>query len=124
MYTAPGDYTSQILMYTFTPGQTRLDIPVTINDDSIFEGPEQFIGRLSTTSNAEIDIGMTTVTISDDDRKFIIALLNKKYRYWKVLQSAYYYMCHLNGVHSKLQLLSLVKEQIIWRQATARCATC
>ena len=58
-------------MYTFTPGDTRLEIPVTINDDSIFEGPEQFIGRLSTTSDADIDLGMTTVTINDNDRKFI-----------------------------------------------------
>ena len=51
------------------PGQTRQDIPVTIVDDSNPEGTEQFLGRLSTSADAIIDVPQTIVTINDDDRK-------------------------------------------------------
>ena len=51
-------------------GTNRLDIPVTIADDSISESAEQFLGRLSTASaNAVIDVPITRVTINDNDRK-------------------------------------------------------
>ena len=71
MHTAPGDYTSVPMEYTFMPGgDTRLDIPVTIINDTDFEGAEQFLGRLSTSANAIIDVPMTTVNIYDDDRKY------------------------------------------------------
>lgn len=70
MCIAPGDYTSATEQYTFMPGDTRLDIPVTIVDDSTSESAEQYLGRLSTTSaNAVIDVPYTTVTINDNDRK-------------------------------------------------------
>ena len=53
------------------PGDTRLDIPVTIMDDSNFEGQERFLGMLSTSNpNAVIDVPMTEVFINDNDRKF------------------------------------------------------
>ena len=55
------------------PGDTRLDIPVTIVDDSNFEDWERFLGRLSTSSpNAVIDVRMTEVFIDDNDRKFLL----------------------------------------------------
>ena len=52
-------------------GDTRLDIPVTIVDDSNFEDRERFLGRLSTSNpDAVIDVPMTEVLIDDNDRKF------------------------------------------------------
>jgi hypothetical protein len=52
-------------------GATRLDIPVTIVGDSTFEDQEKFMGILSTSNaNAVIDVPMTDVFITDDDRKF------------------------------------------------------
>ena len=72
MYIAPGDYASVTAQYTFVPGGTRLDIPVTIVEDSAFEGAEQFLGRLSTSADVIIDVPQTTVVIDDDDRKYIL----------------------------------------------------
>ena len=69
MYIAPGDYANAAAQYTFVPGGTRLDVPATIVDDSTFEGAEQFLGRLSTSTDAIIDVPQTTVTINDNDRK-------------------------------------------------------
>ena len=55
------------------PGDTRLDIPVTIVDDSDFEDQEQFLGRLSTSNpNAVIDVPTTQVFIDDNNRKFLL----------------------------------------------------
>ena len=51
------------------PGGTRLDIPVTIVEDSTYEDAEQFLGRLSVSADAIIDVSQTTVTINDNDRK-------------------------------------------------------
>ena len=68
-YIAPGDYASATAQYTFVPGGTRQDIPVTIVDDSTFESAEQFLCRLSTSAAAIIDILQTAVTINDSDRK-------------------------------------------------------
>ena len=73
LYAAPGDYTSATTEYTFMPGDTRLDIPVAIVDDSNFEGEEQFLGILSTSNpNAIIDLRMTEVVIDDNDREFLL----------------------------------------------------
>ena len=56
--------------YTFTPGQMRVVIPVTISDDNVFEGPEAFIGMLATShAGAIITVPMTTINIDDNDRK-------------------------------------------------------
>ena len=63
------------MQYIFTPGQTRLSIPVTIVDDSEFEEVEQFLGRLSTSAeHAIIDIPTTILIINDNDCKLIILL--------------------------------------------------
>ena len=57
--------------YTFTPGQMRVVIPVTISDDNVFEGPEAFIGMLATShAGAIITVPMTTININDNDRKY------------------------------------------------------
>ena len=71
---APGDYASATTQYSFMPGDTRLDIPVTIVSDSDFESEEQFLGRLSnsTANDAIIDVPEITVFIGDDDRKFLL----------------------------------------------------
>ena len=62
-------------------GQTRLDIPVTIVDDSDFEGAEQFQGMLSSASipGTIIDVPLTTVNIADNDRKFLCWPLPTKF---------------------------------------------
>ena len=76
MYAAPDDYTpSTAVEYTFTPGITRLDIPVPIVDDVTFEQLESFSAQL-TTSHAEviIDVPMTTVDIWDNDCKWVVCL--------------------------------------------------
>ena len=71
MHTATDDYINASMEYTFMPGgDTRLDIPVTIINDAVFEGAEQFLGRLSTSADAIIDVPVTTVNIYDDDRKY------------------------------------------------------
>ena len=63
------------------PGDTRLDIPVTIVDDSNLEGRERFLGRLSTSNpNAVIDVRMTEVFIDDNDRKFLLTSSTINYR--------------------------------------------
>ena len=63
------------MQYIFTPGQTRLSIPVTIVDDSELEEVEQFLGRLSTSAeHAIIDIPTTILIINDNDCKLIILL--------------------------------------------------
>ena len=80
MCTAPGDYASATTQYTFMPGDTRLDIPVTIVDDSNFEDQERFLGSLSTSNpNAVIDEPMTQVFINDNDCKFLLIGAVTKY---------------------------------------------
>ena len=57
------------------PGDTRLDVTVTIIDDTDFEGAEQFLGRLTTSTNAIIVLAVTAVTIDDNDRKYPIYVI-------------------------------------------------
>ena len=72
--TASDDYTqSTDVQYTFTPGTTRLDIPVPVVNDNQFEATEDFQGFLSTDAAvAIIDVPTTTVEIIDNDRKWHI----------------------------------------------------
>ena len=71
MHTATDDYASSTAVeYTFIPGDTRLDIPVNIVDDTTFEDSETFSGRLtSSQAGVLIDVPMTTVEILDNDCK-------------------------------------------------------
>ena len=59
--------------YTFIAGETRLDIPVGIIDDSVRENSEQFLGLLSTSDGTQIDTPNATVTITGSLGKSCIA---------------------------------------------------
>ena len=87
---APGDYTTMTSMeYTFTPNVSRIEISVTISNDDDFEGLESFFATIATTHpGAIISRKMTTIEITDDDRK----LANKTMIFvakqvWWLLQS-------------------------------------
>ena len=54
-------------------GETRLDIPVGIIDDSVRENLEQFLGLLSTSDSTQIDTLNATVTITGSLGKSCIA---------------------------------------------------
>ena len=58
-------------MYTFTPGISRLNIPVGIIDDDMFEQIESFQAQLMTLQpGVIIDVSMTTVDIWNNDCKW------------------------------------------------------
>ena len=77
LYAAPDDYTpSTAVEYTFTPGITRLEIPVVIIDDDMFEQMESFRAQLVTSQEGVIiDVPMTTVDILDNECEYIASLL-------------------------------------------------
>ena len=59
--------------YTFTPGITRLEIPVVINDDNSFEQIESFRAQLMTSRpGVIIDMPMTTIDIWDNDCEWLV----------------------------------------------------
>ena len=63
LYAAPDDYAgSTAVEYTFSPNDTRVDIPVNIVFDSVFEGNETFRGQL-VTSQAGVVILIPTTTV-------------------------------------------------------------
>src|SRR5262249_49821272 len=79
----PGvDYIAVSQTLTFTPGLTKIDVPITIVDDTLAEGNETFIVRLGQrdaitgaviggVTNGTINprvLGDATVTIVDDDK--------------------------------------------------------
>jgi acetyl esterase/lipase len=51
----------------FGPGEAAKTLNITILQDSVFEGPEQFQILLELPVNASLDNNTTTVTINDDD---------------------------------------------------------
>ena len=56
----------------FGPGETTADVNITIVDDNIMEGTEMFSATLTTAdSNVMIGDGTATVTILDDDGKYL-----------------------------------------------------
>ncbi len=66
--TAPADYTASSGTVTFAPGQTSQTIQVPINDDTTYEGNEDFTVSLSNPMMATLGTPSTaTVTIIDDD---------------------------------------------------------
>ena len=70
--TAPEDFVSVSTLLTFSEGVRRLEVPVTIVDDSDSETLEEFIANITLTdTDLEIDItpGQTTVIIRDNDGK-------------------------------------------------------
>ena len=64
---AGSDYTTASGSLSFSAGDTSKTVSVTISDDSIDEDDETFKFTLSGESNATIDDGEATVTITDDD---------------------------------------------------------
>jgi len=58
------------MLVTFPAGSLMTYIVLDIRQDALFEGPEQFYGRLrSTNTIANLDIAVDTVTVNivDDD---------------------------------------------------------
>ena len=64
---APGDYTSNSGLLTFTPGQTSQPIVVAVVGDTTTEANETFSVNLSNAVNATIAAGLGTGTITNDD---------------------------------------------------------
>ena len=64
---AGSDYTAASGTLTFAAGDTEKTIEVTVADDSLGEGNEDFTVTLSNASNAGIDVGTATATITDND---------------------------------------------------------
>ncbi len=59
-----------MVSFTFSPGNTICSTTVPIIDDTLLEGTESFIGRLSTVApRATLDPVQATVFIVDDDSK-------------------------------------------------------
>ena len=65
---APNDYTAFTVVLTFTPMETRVCYNVNIENDVVYEGPEDFLIGLST-MDARIDLAPDSarITIVDDD---------------------------------------------------------
>ncbi|WMW79456.1 Calx-beta domain-containing protein [Undibacterium cyanobacteriorum] len=63
---AGSDFTASTGTLTFAPGETTKTFTVTINNDAVFEGAENFQVNLSSPSNATIAAGSVTTTIHDD----------------------------------------------------------
>ena len=68
--TEGSDYTATTQEVAFAPGDTLQTIVVTINNDNVYEGLEEFTAELTTT-DSEVDIFQPDVTarINDDDGK-------------------------------------------------------
>jgi hypothetical protein len=64
---APGDYISTSGTLTFNPGDTVKQFTVTTVDDAIYEGTEQFRGKLNNANNAGISDSKGWGTILDND---------------------------------------------------------
>ncbi|MFN2623250.1 MAG: Calx-beta domain-containing protein [Chthoniobacterales bacterium] len=65
--TAGQDYVATSGTVVFSPGETQKFITVTILDDNLIENAENFFVTLTSATNASINGGQATVTISDDD---------------------------------------------------------
>ena len=75
------DYRAGPYFATFSSGYTSDSINIPITDDNVIESIESFILTIDTISlPTGIALGsypQTTVTISDDDGKWVIALIDK-----------------------------------------------
>ena len=65
--TAGIDYTATNGTLTFAPGETSQTVEVAVNDDSLYEGSESFLLKLSNASNANLEDFQGIGTIIDDD---------------------------------------------------------
>jgi hypothetical protein len=64
---ADADYTTKAVLMTFTPGQVSLPFTVSVIDDTVDEGADQYQVRLFTPSNASLGTHTATATITDND---------------------------------------------------------
>jgi peptidoglycan-N-acetylglucosamine deacetylase len=65
--TAGEDYLAVAGTLSFSPGQTRYDLTITVLGDDAFEGDETFVLRLSAPTSATVARGAATITIIDDE---------------------------------------------------------
>ena len=75
---AGSDYTAKSGTLTITAGQTSKDIEVALADDSISEADEDFTLTLSNASNAGIDVGTATATITDNESTPMLTIADAK----------------------------------------------
>jgi len=81
------DYESATGTLTFSPGETEKTIPITINDDDVFELDEHFYCKLTNvrsknTTRSEAALGTNhtaTITILDDDYPGVFTIENARY---------------------------------------------
>ena len=65
---APGDYTAATVVLTFTPMESRVCYNVSIGNDVVYEGPEDFeVGLRSNDSLINLSPDRALITIVDDD---------------------------------------------------------
>ena len=65
--TDPEDYTGGSALVTFQPGQTLVQAPIALADDTVAEGDETFVVALSEATGAPVADPDGVVTILDDD---------------------------------------------------------
>ena len=81
---APGDYEPINRTLTFDSESSRLVIPVRIINDGVDEEDEQLLSRLQLepvggdSPNVQVEPSEATLTIVDDDGKFIFMALCKR----------------------------------------------
>ena len=75
---AGSDYTAKSGTLTFAAGQTSKDIEVALTDDSLSEAGEDFTLTLSNPSNAGIDVGTATATITDNESTPTLTIADAK----------------------------------------------
>ena len=80
-----GDFMFKTEIFTFQPGIAQNCICVPIRDDSILEANEVFGVNLSTNDLSGQQSATVTITITDDDSKFVTSVQLR-------LCSAYYYI--------------------------------
>lgn len=69
------DYNPEPRDVEITVGETRVTFSVSVNDDDMFEGNENFTLAINVSLPAGImvgDTGVTTVIIVDDDRECLV----------------------------------------------------
>lgn len=70
--TAPGDYAAQTGKLTFAPGETRKNISVVVNGDTVFEPNEGFFVNLTNPIGATLARAQATGIITNDDAAPVI----------------------------------------------------
>ena len=72
--TANIDYEPKDQVLTFTSGSPLQEITITIKEDLLVEGPEQFLVTLTSSDANVVTPGSTTVTILDNDGRTAIQI--------------------------------------------------